>query len=53
MPDDRQEKTQAKRRLMTEGDLVIEGEAEERLIRVQKHDNGKIYINGYTPDNGS
>jgi hypothetical protein len=50
---DCEEKTQAKRRLMTEADLVIEGDEEERLIRVQEHENGSIYVDGYSRDSDS
>lgn len=47
---DRQQKADAKRRVMAETHLVTDGPATDRIIRIQEHDNGQIYVDGYSPD---
>lgn len=47
---EQKQKANAKRQVMTQAHLVTDGEETERIIRVQQHDNGQIYVDGYSPD---
>lgn len=43
----------ARRELMREGDVVLRGDEDERVIRVRRGRDGQVHVFGYSPDEDS